>query len=103
MEPSPSWETSSCLATQEFLNILLNPIFQYRVHMGPPLVPILSQPNPIHTTPSYFSKIYFNIIFPLRLDLPSGAPTKTVYASFMKYVWMTKTPNPESEIQFFLG
>jgi hypothetical protein len=27
----------------------------------PPLVPILSQINPIHTIPSYLSKIHFNI------------------------------------------
>jgi hypothetical protein len=27
----------------------------------PPLVPILSQIIPVHTTPSYFSKIHFNI------------------------------------------
>jgi hypothetical protein len=28
------------------------------------LVPILSQINPIHNIPSYFSKIYFNIVHP---------------------------------------
>jgi hypothetical protein len=30
--------------------------------------PILSQMNPVHTTPSYFSKIHFNII----PDIPHG-------------------------------
>jgi hypothetical protein len=29
-----------------------------------PLVPNLSQMNPVHTLPSYFPKIYSNIIFP---------------------------------------
>jgi hypothetical protein len=32
----------------------------------------MSQINPIHTIPSYLSKIHFNIVHPLRLGLPSG-------------------------------
>jgi hypothetical protein len=43
----------------------------------------LNQINPVHTTPSYLSKIYFNIVH-LRLGLPSGLfpsgfPTKILY------------------------
>jgi hypothetical protein len=45
-----------------------------------PLVPFLSQINPVHAIPFYFSKINFNIIH-LHLGLPSsffpsGFPTK---------------------------
>jgi hypothetical protein len=64
MKLSPSWVTASCAATQEISNILRNPKVHYRVHKSPLIVPILSQINQVHTTPSYLSKNQFNIIHP---------------------------------------
>lgn len=57
-----------------------------------PLVPILSHKNPTHALPSYFFKIYFNIIphlhpcFPNEL-LFSCFPTKTMQASLLYCVY----------------
>jgi hypothetical protein len=84
VELSPSWETASCAATQELPRIVWIPNVHYRVHKSPPLVPALSQINPIHTILSYLSKIHFNIVHPC-LGLPNGLfpsrfPTNILYA-----------------------
>jgi hypothetical protein len=65
MELGPSREAASCAATQELSNILWNPELNYCVLKSPPLlVPVLSQIGPVHTIPSYISKIHLNIIHP---------------------------------------
>jgi hypothetical protein len=51
-----------CAVTQELPSILRNLKVNHCVHKSPPLVPILSQIDPVHTIPSYLSKIYFNIV-----------------------------------------
>jgi hypothetical protein len=82
MELSPSWEAAKRSAAQEFPNILRN-------HKNPPLVPIRSQINWVHTTPSYLSKIHFTYYPPtqskscLVVSFHVAVPPKTyMYSSF---------------------
>jgi hypothetical protein len=85
LELSPSWEATRCAATQEITNILWNPTVHYHFLKSPPLVPVHSQINPIHTTPSYLSPI---LILSTHLGLglpcglfPSGFPINILYVS----------------------
>jgi hypothetical protein len=81
MEQSPSWEADSHSASQEIPCLLWNTKVHYRVHKTPPLVPILSHMNPIHTFPPNSPKIDSNIILqclPIGF-FSSGFPTKTLY------------------------
>jgi hypothetical protein len=81
---SPSSEAAKCAATQELPSIVWKPKIQYHVHESPPLIPILSQINPIHTITFYLRSI---LILSTHLHLglpscvfPSGFPTKILHA-----------------------
>jgi hypothetical protein len=56
MELSTTQEAISCVAPWEVLSILWNPKVQQCFHKSPPLIPVLGQTNPVHTTPSYIPR-----------------------------------------------
>jgi hypothetical protein len=64
IEQSPSSDANSRLATQEIPRLLRNPNVHYRLYKIPPLGPILSQTNLVHTPLPYFFKIHSVRIFP---------------------------------------
>ena len=64
MQQRYSWKQNSSPASKEMSSNLWHPKVHYHFHDSPPTVPTLGQINPIHTLPSYFLKIHFNIIFP---------------------------------------
>jgi hypothetical protein len=72
MELGLSGEAANYAATQELPRNLWNPNVHYRVHKSPPLVPTLSQINPVHTTHPLSLRPVLIVSTHLPLGLPSG-------------------------------
>jgi hypothetical protein len=70
MKQNNSWLFNSPSISQEIPRILCSPAFHYRIHKRPAPLPILSQSNPVHASPSHVLKILFNIIL---LSMPRSS------------------------------
>jgi hypothetical protein len=102
MELRPSWEADSCAATQELPSILWKPKVPHLAYKSPSLVPIRSQINPVHTTPSGLSKIHFIVVHP-PTSWSSGFSTNIVYSFlFSPFVLHALPISSSSTLSFWL-
>ena len=72
------WEVSSSSATQEISRILWNPMVHYRFHNSPPLVPVLSQINPVS-----YHRIYLRATSILTFHLCLGLAVSILPSRFL--------------------
>ena len=68
-DQSPSWEVNWFPASQETPHIVWNPKVYYPIYKWPPLVPVLSEINPVDAPQFFFQKIHLNI----SIKLTSGS------------------------------
>jgi len=71
MEQSPSYKAVSSSPSQEISLLLWNRNVHYHIRSSPPLIPTLSQINPIHTLCFDYFETHFNIIFTATPIFPS--------------------------------
>jgi hypothetical protein len=76
-----SWEVDSRSFGQETSRLSRNQKIHYSVHKNRPLVPILSQMNPVHTLAPYFNINIIHVLVGIPSDFfPSGLKAEIMYA-----------------------
>lgn len=83
-------------ASQEIFRIPYNTNVHCRIRNSPPLAPTRSRNNPIHVSPTYFSKNHFNIILlftpiPLNPFLSLMFSNETLYEFTFSLTRATRT------------
>jgi hypothetical protein len=68
MLQNPYCEANSCSAIQKIYCLFWNSAVYCSVHEGYPLLPVLSQINPVHIRAPYVFQIHFNIILYLNYE-----------------------------------
>ena len=95
MQKGPSWKANR-FSSSQIPSILRDPEFHLRVHKTTSLS--YREPDQSNLHPgSYFLKIHFNIILPLRLGLPSspfpsGFSNKTLYVPSLSPPFVLHVP-----------
>ena len=89
--------SNSSSSSQEIPHILRSTKAHYRIYNSLPLVPTLSQINPVHVLRTKLLMIHFNIILHLQLGLtrglfPSHFCTKTLCASLLSQMFHMLCP-----------
>ena len=87
MVQSPSWEANWFAASQEIPHISRNPKVHYRTHKRPPLISILSQPNPVHIPTSHLLETHPNIIHPSTPRTPQWSLSLRLHHQYI-YIYI---------------
>jgi hypothetical protein len=100
MQRCPSWEAKRCSASQEIPHILWNPKVHYRIHKSPPSsLSSVNQSSPRSLSTSWICILILSFHQRLGLPsglLPSGLPTKLLYALLSPHTCYIPRPSHSS-------